>query len=498
MWGGPRPVRFIALGAAMLIAGSGLARAAEIQNLRIWAGPEYTRAVFDVSGPADYKLFELAKPDRIVLDLHASVFADSFGAPAAKGLLKGIRAGKQGKDDARVVFDLAEGVRPKSFLLPPADKFGYRLVLDLYPATEKPAPVKSVAEAAPGKPRDVVVAIDAGHGGDDPGATGSSGAREKDITLAVARQLKKQIDKTPGMSAVLTRDGDYFVPLEKRYAKARDEKADLFVSIHADAFKTSDAMGSSVWVLSPRGATNEAARWLADRENRADLVGGVSLDDKDDTLAAVLLDLQQGYAMQASESIAGNVLKALGRLGPTHRGYVERANFVVLRSPDVPSILVETAFITNPSKETKLRSASHRQSLATAVLGGIRNYFANTPPPGTWFAAQAARRNGNNLVAVAKQAEPMIETASQIQASPVVGTATAASKAANNAAKRTAKAANIARADDNVRDLHRVERGETLRGIAQQYGVSVGSLRQVNQIPDSGVRVGTVLAIPSS
>ncbi len=261
MWGGPWPVRLFACAAAL--AGVGVARAAEIKNLRIWAGPEYTRAVFDVSGPTDYKLFELAKPDRIVLDLHASAFGESFGAPAAKGLLKGIRAGKQGKDDARIVFDLAEGVRPKSFLLPPADKFGYRLVLDLYPATEKPAPVKTVAEAAPGKPRDVIVAVDAGHGGDDPGATGSSGLHEKDITLAVARQLKKQIDKTPGMSAVLTRDGDYFVPLEKRYAKARDEKADLFVSIHADAFKSEDARGSSVWVLSPRGATeNEASRWL--------------------------------------------------------------------------------------------------------------------------------------------------------------------------------------------------------------------------------------------
>src|SRR4051812_32736123 len=189
MWGGPRPVRCFALGAAMLIAGSGVARAAEVENLRIWAGPEYTRAVFDVSGPADYKLFELAKPDRIVLDIHSSHFGGAFGAPGAKGLLKGIRAGKQGKDDARIVFDLAEGVRPKSFLLAPADKFGYRLVLDLYPATEKPTPVKSVAEAAPGKPRSVVVAIDAGHGGDDPGATGSSGTHEKDVTLAVARQL---------------------------------------------------------------------------------------------------------------------------------------------------------------------------------------------------------------------------------------------------------------------------------------------------------------------
>jgi N-acetylmuramoyl-L-alanine amidase len=248
-------------------------------------------------------------------------------------------------------------------------------VLDLYPGGQSdpgdnpviddtPSVAKVAAAAAardtrtktvpPGKPpmlateRKVVVAIDAGHGGEDPGARGATGLREKDVTLQVARELADQINRQPGMQAVLTRNGDYFIPLKRRYQIAREHNADMFVSIHADAFKNSDAKGSSVWVLSPRGKTSEAARWLADRENRADLVGGVSLDDKDDTLAAVLLDLQQGYAMQASESIAGNVLKALGRLGPTHRGYVERANFVVLRSPDVPSILVETAFITNP------------------------------------------------------------------------------------------------------------------------------------------------------
>jgi N-acetylmuramoyl-L-alanine amidase len=436
----------IALGAAMLLAGSGGARAADIQNLRIWAGPEYTRAVFDVSGPADYKLFELSKPDRIVLDIHGSAFAESFGAPGVKGLLKGIRAGRQGKDDARVVFDLAEGVRPKSFLLPPADKFGYRLVLDLYPAAQKATPVKTVADASPDKPRDVVVAIDAGHGGDDPGATGSSGTHEKDVTLAVARALKKQIDKTPGMSAVLTRDGDYFIPLEKRYAKARDEKADLFVSIHADAFKSSDAKGSSVWVLSPRGATNEAARWLADRENRADLVGGVSLDDKDDTLAAVLLDLSQGATMGASNAVAEQVLTSLRKLGPTHRGYVERANFVVLRSPDVPSILVETAFITNPAEEAKLKNPAHREKLASAILDGVDDYFRASPPPGTWFAAN----NG----APSKKRAPL--------ASRYV-----------------------------------VNRGDTLSAIAQHHGLSIAQLREANDLDEDRVRPGEVLQIPS-
>ena len=393
------PARLIAIGTALLLTTAGIARASEIKNLRVWAGPEYTRVVFDVSGPTDYKLFELARPDRIVLDLQASTLSPGFGAPAVKGLLKGIRAGKQGKGDARVVFDLAEGVRPKSFLLPPADKFGYRLVLDLYPSNAKPQPVKSVAEAVPGKPRDVVIAIDAGHGGDDPGATGSSGAREKDITLAVARQLKKQIDKTPGMSAVLTRDSDFFIPLKQRYQKAREAKADLFVSVHADAYSSGDARGSSVWMLSSRGATSEAARWLEDRENRADLVGGVSLDNKDNTLAAVLLDLSQGATLEASGVVANQVLRSLARIGPTHRGYVEKANFVVLRSPDVPSILVETAFITNPAEEKRLKSPEQRENLAKAILDGVRNYFTAAPPPGTWFAVNARKEKSRQLAA---------------------------------------------------------------------------------------------------
>jgi len=528
--------------ACLAILVSQPAVATDIKAARVWAGPEYTRVVFDLSDNGKYRVSPGDKPGDMVIELPGGSLAGSFRAPGAQGLFKGIDT--TGKS-ARLVAHVDPTAKPKSFMVKPAGDYGYRLVLDLYPGDPALAKVgqknagtsdddsaddnddTAAAPAAardtpplrtasggkrgrttqassapvasmPSSERKVVVAVDAGHGGEDSGARGATGLLEKDVTLNVARELAAQINAQPGMQAVLTRNGDYFIPLKRRYQIAREHNADLFVSVHADAFKNSDAKGSSVWVLSPRGKTSEAARWLADRENRADLVGGVSLDDKDDTLAAVLLDLQQGYAMQASEAIANNVLKAVGQLGPTHRGYVERANFVVLRSPDVPSILVETAFITNPSEETKLRSASHRQSLATAVLGGIRNYFANTPPPGTWFAAQAARRNGNNLVAMARQAEPMVETASQIQASPVVGTATAASKAANNAAKRTAKAASIARADDNVRDLHRVERGETLRGIAQQYGVSVGSLRQVNQIPDSGVRVGTVLAIPSS
>jgi N-acetylmuramoyl-L-alanine amidase len=442
---GIRIHRWLTMCLAALAPVAGVVDAAEIRNLRVWASPEYTRAVFDVSGPVDYKLFELTKPDRIVLDMRASTLAADFDAPAAKGLLKGLRAGKQGKGDARVVFDLAEGVHPKSFLLPPADKFGYRLVLDLYPASAKAAPVKSVADVSIGKGRDVIVAIDAGHGGDDPGATGASGTHEKTITLAVARELKKVVDRTPGMTAVLTRDADYFIPLEQRYLKAREAKADLFVSIHADAFTSSDARGSSVWVLSPRGATNEASRWLADRENRADLVGGISLDDKDDTLAKVLLDLSQGATMGASNAVAEQVLGALRKLGPTHRNYVERANFVVLRSPDVPSILVETAFITNPAEEKRLADPAHREKLASSILDGVRDYFKASPPPGTLFAANSRRERNDR-----------------------------------------------ARASRYV-----VSRGETLSAIAANHGLTTAQLRAANNLADERVRVGAVLEIPS-
>jgi N-acetylmuramoyl-L-alanine amidase len=519
--------------------------AADVKAARAWAGPEYTRVVFDLSGPASYKMSQGDVPGSVVLDVAGSSVTGDFAAPGGQGLFKSMTVSRQG-GAARLVATVDPKAKPKSFLLKPAGDYGYRLVLDLYPGgqsdpgdnpppvadhdapslaaaddaaaeapTQAPAPTRSSrgsrGKTVPaGRPpmlptgdRKVVVAIDAGHGGEDPGAKGATGLREKDVTLQVARELADQINRQPGMQAVLTRNGDYFIPLKRRYEIAREHNADMFVSIHADAFKNGDAKGSSVWVLSPRGKTSEASRWLADRENRADLVGGVSLDDKDDSLAAVLLDLQQGYAMQASESIAGNVLKALGRLGPTHRGYVERANFVVLRSPDVPSILVETAFITNPAEETRLRDDGHRRELATAVLGGVRNYFESMPPPGTWFAAQAARRNGTSLASTAASAP-----VAPVMAADAGAVASDAVKAASRAAppKKTLARADMpapstratsGRADDNVRDLHRVNRGETLTGIANQYGVSVGALKMANKMNDDNVRIGSVMVIPS-
>ncbi|HXD35945.1 MAG TPA: N-acetylmuramoyl-L-alanine amidase, partial [Rhodanobacter sp.] len=345
--------------AAVAVAPIGAVHAANLEGVRVWAGPDYTRVVIDAAGPLHYKIRQ--KGGEVSIDLADSGFSRSFSDPAGQGLLRGMSHARIGKDlqlTARVHPDS----RLKSFVLEPKSGNNYRLVLDLYPGsaaadrvvsaqatpTPKAAPAHSSrastqqAAALLNGQRAVVVAIDAGHGGKDSGAHGPSGTQEKNVTLAVARDLAALINRQPGMKAVLTRDSDFYIPLKQRYKIARENNADLFVSIHADSFTSDDAKGSSVWVLSPRGKTSEAARWLADRENRADLIGGTTLDDKDDGLAKVLLDLQQGWAIQASDMIAGNVLQALGRLGPTHRGYVERANFVVLRSPDVPSILVET------------------------------------------------------------------------------------------------------------------------------------------------------------
>ncbi len=257
------------------------------------------------------------------------------------------------------------------------------------------APVKTVEDIARRAGlRPLVIAIDAGHGGQDPGARGANGSREKDLTLKIALELARQVDATPGLKAYLTRDSDFFIPLARRYQLARQHKADLFVSIHADAFTSPTARGSSVFVLSQRGASSQAARWLADQENAADLVGGLKLQDKSDTLASVLLDLSQSATMKASEDMAGQVLSGLKRLGKTHKNDVERANFVVLRSPDVPSMLVETAFISNPDEEARLNDPAHQKQLANAILDGVTGYFSRQPPPGTLYAMQAdARRS---------------------------------------------------------------------------------------------------------
>lgn len=362
------------------------AHTAEVNGVRTWPAPDHTRVVLDLDRPVDYKVFSLDDPYRVVLDIKKSQFKTSLPRPKRNDkVLKRVRVGIQDGADLRVVLDVHQATNVKSFLLEPNEQYGDRLVIDLASARSKPA--KDPAPSLPYQPpRDVVIAIDAGHGGEDPGATGPGGVREKNVVFAVSRKLASLINKQQGMRAILTRDGDYYIGLRNRMDKAREHKADLFVSIHADAFHDPRVQGSSVYVLSEKGASSEAARWLADRENAADFIGGVPLRDKDDVLKSVLLDLSQTAAMDASNKAARQVLRALQGVGRVHKRRVQYAGFAVLKSPDTPSILVETAFISNPNEERRLSSSKHQRELSTAIMEGIRGYFSENPPPGTLLA----------------------------------------------------------------------------------------------------------------
>jgi N-acetylmuramoyl-L-alanine amidase len=368
-----------------------------IKDVRLSSGPDSTRIVFDVSAKLAPAVSVLHDPERVVIDLPNAQFkSTAFALPEGQGFAKSLRASTTDRKAQRVVITVSQAVEPKSFHVPPGGPSGHRIVLDLMPiatAVAKPAvpAAPKVVKSLPvNADRDIVIAIDAGHGGEDPGASGRRGTREKDVTLAIARLLKARIDNEPGMRAVLTRDGDYFLPLRERINRARKQQADMFVSVHADAVRDRSVRGSSVYVLSARGASNEAAKWLADQENAADLIGGVSLDGKDDVLKSVLLDLSQGASMSASTEAADKVLEQLDRIGNVHKQTVQNAGFVVLKSPDIPSMLVETAFISNVEEEARLGDSRHQQRLAEAIHAGVRSYFTSNPPPGTSFAKSVA------------------------------------------------------------------------------------------------------------
>jgi N-acetylmuramoyl-L-alanine amidase len=370
------------------------ARAVDVRAVRLWASPEGTQVVIELSGSAKHTLMMLKNPDRVVLDVAGARLAAGVRRPPASGVVREVRMGRRPGGELRVVLDLTRPIRAKSFLATPNDRYGYRLVVDLggpaaaVAAVAADAPIK--AEHARPQARDLVIAIDAGHGGEDPGAIGMHGTREKDVTLAIARALERSVNAEPGMRAVLTRDGDYFVPLRDRMRRARAQQADLFVSIHADSIRDRAVDGSSVYILSQRGATNEAARWLAERENAADLIGGVSLDDKGDLLASVLLDLSQTASLSASEPAAEHVLHQLNLVGEVRKPLVQQAGFMVLKSPDIPSMLIETAYISNPAEEQRLRGVAHQAKLAAAIHQGLREYFYADPPAGSRIAQIAA------------------------------------------------------------------------------------------------------------
>ena len=382
--------------------------AAEIRAVRLAATEQGTRVVLDLSAPVKHKVFLLDDPGRVVLDVPRSRLRKSVDLPAG-GVVTGTRSGRLPDNGVRLVFEVQGKVSFEVSSAAPSGDAGHRLVLDIVApgAVTAAKPVTAAASAPPAEPvairpahapgengRDIIIAVDAGHGGVDPGASGKRGTREKDIVLSVAKLLAARINQEPGMKAVLTRDGDYFISLQERTRRARKAKADLLVSIHADAIANPDVSGSSVYVLSQRGASSEAARWLAERENAADLKGGVSLQDKDAILANVLLDLSQAATISTSMVAAERVLRALDKTGEVRKPRVQQAGFIVLMSPDIPSMLVETAFISNREDERKLLQPAHRSKLANAIFAGIEQYFQVNAPEGTRLAANRRAAGG--------------------------------------------------------------------------------------------------------
>jgi len=412
----------------------------QIENVRVWSAPDNTRVVFDLSAAADHNEVMLSDPFRAVIDISdARLQGKLHVSPDSNDrFLQDIRTGIHGKD-LRVVLDLKKFAKTKVFQLPPNKRYGHRLVVDLFDnKKDQDAAPQDVADDgnSGGKPRDIIIAVDAGHGGEDPGAIGPSGTMEKNVVLRMAKDLAARIDRARGMHAVLIRKGDYYLGLRERIRKAREAKADMFISLHADSFPTDPRVhGSSVYVLSQRGASSEHARWLAKKENSSDLIGGVSLDNKDNVLNSVLLDLSQTASLEASIDVANRVLHSLDNVGELHKHKVESAAFAVLKSPDIPSILVETAYISNPHEERNLRSRRQRKRIADAIFHGVSGYFHERPPRGTLLAA----------------------------------------------GDRT----------------HVITRGETLSGIAEEYRVSLQSLRDTNSLDSDMIRVGQVLTIPS-
>ena len=439
----------------------------QVNSARLWRAPDNTRLVFDLTGPVEHSVFTLSAPDRIVIDIKKTQLSTQLsGLTGGKSPITQVRTGQQGTDELRIVLDISEQVTPKSFTLTPNQQYGHRLVVDLFdqgasvPKHVAPQPAATAAPSPAATPtaklsklpashkRDIVIAIDAGHGGEDPGAIGPGGVREKDIVLKIAQELQRQINAEKGFRAELVRTGDYFIPLRRRTEIARKKGADLFVSVHADAAPRAAAFGASVFALSDSGATSETARWLADSENRSDLIGGagnVKLHDKDAMLAGVLLDLSMTASLSSSLDVGQKVLNNMGRITALHKKRVEQAGFMVLKSPDMPSILVETGFISNPGESKKLANRSHQQALARSIHTGIRQFFQQNPPPGSYVAWL---RDSGKLAIGPRE--------------------------------------------------HVVRSGESVSLIAQRYQISPAQLRNANKLKSDALKVGQLLTVPAT
>lgn len=370
------------------------ASATQIRNARLWRSDDKLRLVFDLSGPVSYKTFTLSAPDRLIIDLSGASLSGDFSQLAlSETVIRSIRSGYFGKGDTRIVLDLSGPVQLNTFLLAPQDGQGHRLVLDLLSASKVAAP--SVPRETPGKTnhpkRDIIVVVDPGHGGKDPGAVGAKGEREKDVVLSISQLLARRLKREKGFDVKLVRNDDFFVPLRKRVDIARQHKADMFISVHADAAPRLTASGASVYCLSEGGATSATARFMAQRENGADLLGATSLlnlKDKDPMLAGVILDMSMNATIAASLQLGSTVLGSLAGITTLHQKRVEQAGFAVLKSPDVPSILVETGFISNARDSQRLVTARHQQAVADGLFEGLQRYFQKNPPADSYIAWQ--------------------------------------------------------------------------------------------------------------
>lgn len=401
-----------------------------VKGVRSWAGPDHTRVVFDLSAPVEHRLFTLKDPARVVVDLRNAELGTATNGLTDGDILKSVRSAPRNGDDLRVVFDLAREVDPKSFIVPPNDSYGHRLVVDLERPSSSHKPVKTL----PSGGRELVIAIDAGHGGEDPGAIGAAGTHEKQVVLDVAQKLAELIDEQPGMRPLLIRKGDYYLGLRERTRRAHKAGADMFLSLHADAFRDRRVRGSSVYVLSSSGASSEMAKLLAERENKADRIAGVSLEDKEEMVRSVLVDLSRAATIESSAGLAQSLLRELDAVGEVHKDDVERAGFVVLKSLDMPSVLVELAFISNPAEERRLKRGDYQWQLARSLRRGVVD-FAEKRLPSLQMAGGGAQH-------------------------------------------------------------YTVQRGDTLSEIAQRHRVSVSRLRQANDLRGSTIQVGRKLRIP--
>lgn len=434
----------LALLAGLLVSPLVLA-ATVVERVRIHEAPDHTRVVLDVSAPVTYDVLTLTGPDRIVVDLARATLGGRFNRSAVAGheRIKALRTSARG-DGQRLVLDVTGPLQPKAFALTPVAPYGHRLVIDLFGSVDS-QPTALTRTPPPSRPqtrRDVLIMVDAGHGGEDPGALGPNGALEKTVVLGIAEELKERLDARPGFRAELVRTGDYYISLQDRTVRARSARADLFVSVHADAFKSAKVRGASVYVLSGKGASSEAARWLAEKENRSDLIGGVgdvTLAGKDNTLKEVLIDMSTHANRSLSIDVGGAVLNELGAMTRLHKNHVEQANFLVLRAPDIPSILVETGFISNPQEARQLVNPGYQRRLASAIDRAVAGYFAEAPPPGTLLAARTGTTGRQ----------------------------------------------------------HVIRSGETLSGLAARYGIAARRIKEANGLVSDAIRIGQTLIIPA-